>query len=62
MFITTSHFTSDAREYVSRIEKRIVLIDGTELSKLMIDHGVGVTEIRSLSLLRLNETYFEEEA
>jgi len=62
VFITTSYFTSDAREYVSRIEKRIVLIDGTELSKLMIEHGVGVTEIRSLSLLRLNETYFEEEA
>lgn len=62
MFITTSYFTSDAKEYVRRIEKRIVLIDGQELAKLMIDHGVGVTAVRSFSLLRLNESYFEEEA
>lgn len=62
VFITTSYFTSDAKEYVRRIEKRIVLIDGQELAKLMIDHGVGVTEVRSFSLLRLNETYFEDEA
>lgn len=62
VFITTSYFTSDAKDYVRRIEKRIVLIDGQELAKLMIDHGVGVTEVRSFSLLRLNETYFEDEA
>lgn len=62
VFITTSYFTSDAKEYVNRIEKKIVLIDGRELAKLMIDHGVGVTEVRSFSLLRINDAYFEEEA
>jgi len=62
VFITTSYFTSDAQEYVNRIEKRIVLIDGQELATLMIDHGVGVTEVRSVKLLRLNDTYFEDEA
>ena len=62
VFITTSKFTADAREFVHRIDKRIVLIDGQELAQLMIDHGVGVTEVRSFSLLRINDAYFEEEA
>lgn len=62
VFITTSHFTSDARHYVSRIEKRIVLIDGKELARLMIEYRVGVTETRRVSLLRLDETFFDEAA
>jgi restriction system protein len=60
VFITTSQFSSEARSFVERIEKRIVLIDGKELARLMIDHGVGVIEVRHYSLLRLDETYFEE--
>ncbi len=34
--ITTSSFSKDAREFVSMIEKRIVLIDSHELAALMI--------------------------
>lgn len=60
VFITTSHFTAEARQYVERIEKRIVLIDGEELARLMIEHGVGVTEVRRYSVLRLDETFFDE--
>lgn len=60
VFITTSQFSSDARAFVQRIEKRIVLIDGKELARLMTEHGVGVTEVRRYSLLRLDETFFEE--
>jgi restriction system protein len=39
VFITTSTFSGEAREYVSRIEKKIVLIDGAQLAGLMIDFG-----------------------
>lgn len=60
VFITTSQFSPEAREFVKRIEKRIVLIDGQELARLMIEHNVGVTEVRRYSLLRLDETFFEE--
>lgn len=60
VFITTSQFSPEAREFVKRIEKRIVLIDGQELARLMTEHGVGVTEVRRYSLLRLDETFFEE--
>jgi restriction system protein len=39
--ITTSDFTSDAREYVTRIEKRIVLINRAELATLMIEQRIS---------------------
>jgi restriction system protein len=41
VLITTSDFTSDARDYVTRIEKRIVLIGGAELATLMVEHGLA---------------------
>lgn len=45
VLITTSSFSQEAIEYVSRIEKKIVLIDGPELAALMIDYGLGVAEV-----------------
>jgi restriction system protein len=39
--ITTSSFSADARAYVEKIEKRIVLIDGRRLVELMIEHNIG---------------------
>lgn len=62
VFITTSHFTKEAQEFTQRIEKRIVLIDGIRLSRLMIEHGVGVTTVRTYALDRLDETFFDEAA
>jgi restriction system protein len=62
VLITTSDFSSDAREYVTRIEKRIVLINGTELADLLIEHGVGVTEVTSYTLKRIDSDYFHEDA
>lgn len=61
ILITSSDFSSDARDYVGRIEKRIVLINGKELADLMIEHGVGVNEIQRYSIERLDSDYFEEE-
>jgi restriction system protein len=60
VFITTSHFTKDALEYVQRIEKRIVLIDGDELARLMVEHSVGVTAVATYPVFRVDETFFEE--
>jgi restriction system protein len=60
VFITTSTFSAPATEYVSAIQRRIVLIDGATLAHLMIDHGVGVTPIRSITLNRLDSDYFEQ--
>jgi restriction system protein len=61
VFITTSRFSSEARDYVRRIDKRIVLIDGELLAELMIDHGVGVSEAATYVVNRLDEDFFAEE-
>jgi restriction system protein len=61
VLITTSKFSDDAREYANRIEKRIVLIDGDQLAQLMIDHGIGVTELTNYTVKRIDLDYFGEE-
>ena len=58
VLITTSNFSTDAKEYVRHIEKRIVLIDSDELTKLLVQHGVGVTERARYPIYRLDEEYF----
>ena len=43
IFITTSNFTKEAKEYVERLtSKKIILIDGYKLAEYMIDFIVGV--------------------
>lgn len=60
IFITTSTFTKDAREYAGQIGSKIILIDGTMLAQLMIDYNVGVNLVVSYELKRLDSDYFEE--
>jgi len=61
VFITTSSFSSDAVEYVSRIESKIVLMGGEALAKNMIDYGVGVSTVRSYEVKKIDTDYFSEE-
>jgi len=58
IFITTSTFSESAKEYVSRIDSKIVLIDGEQLAKLMIEYGVGVSNIASYEIRDLDLDYF----
>lgn len=60
VLITTSEFSRDARDVVLGTEKRIVLIDGPELARLMIDHGVGVAEGEIYRVQRLDTGYFDD--
>ena len=61
VFITTSGFSPDARAYVDRIDKRIVLIDGPMLADLMLDHGVRVATQRAYALPHVDADFFEPE-
>lgn len=61
LFISTSNFSSDAIDYVSRVDTKIVLIDGETLAQLMIDHNVGVSTIASYDLKKIDSDYFTEE-
>jgi restriction system protein len=60
VMITTSTFSRDARDFVQRIEKKIVLIDGSQLAGLMIEHDVGVAVTRTYSVKKLDQDFFEE--
>lgn len=59
IFITTSDFSRDAEDYVSRIDKKIILIDGQTMARLMIDFGVGVTSVSTYEVKKLDSDYFE---
>jgi restriction system protein len=60
VFITTSSFTSDARDFASQVSDSIVLVDGQTLTRLMIDCGVGVSIQRTVSIPKVDSDYFEE--
>lgn len=59
VFITTSAFTREAREFESHVAENIVLIDGIRLTALMIEYGVGVSHYRVLRLPKVDDDYFE---
>ena len=60
VFITTSTFSKSAREYVSRIDNKIVLIDGEQLAQLMIENDVGVSKVASYKIKKIDSDYFME--
>ena len=60
VFVTTSAYSSGAREYVRHLPQRVILIDGPRLTELMIEHGVGVRTTRQILIKRLDEDFFDE--
>ena len=62
VFVTTAGFTRAAKEYVARSPKRIVLIDGAKLARLMVRHGIGVRTRIIHEIKRIDEDYFDQEA
>ena len=60
IFFGTSTFSQGARDYVGRISKRLVLIDGAELARLMVQHNVGVRTRTTYEVKKIDEDYFTE--
>ena len=60
VFIITSSFTADATDYATRIDTKVVLIDGKQLAGLMIDFDVGVTPAATYVVKRIDSDYFED--
>jgi restriction system protein len=60
IFITTSTFTDEARKYAASIDNKLVLIEGEELGRLMIDHNIGVLTDIVYEVKRIDSDYFEE--
>lgn len=64
VFITNSTFSNTAKETARNISagnKLICLINGQELVKLMIQHGVGVVTESTYEVKKMDENYFAED-
>ena len=61
IMITTSNFSKEALDYASRIDSKIVLIDGEQLAQLMIDHSLGVSPMAVYEIKKIDTDYFTEE-
>jgi restriction system protein len=59
LFVTTSTFSPSARETAELLSKRIVLIDGEQLTKLMIRHSVGCRVEDTLHIKKIDEDFFD---
>lgn len=60
VFITTSTFSSAAENYVTNIDSKIILINGFQLSKLMIEYDVGVSKKDTFEIKQIDSDYFAE--
>ncbi|MEQ1789787.1 MAG: restriction endonuclease, partial [Rickettsiales bacterium] len=60
VFVTTSYFSKDAYDFVSKVHSRIILIDGDELAKLLYEHGIGVRLEMRFDVKKIDEGYFSD--
>mgnify|MGYP003616763240 FL=1 len=61
VFITTSWFTQDAKDYALSSQYKVVLIGGERLADLMIEHDLGVSVAATYQLKRIDSDFFSEE-
>jgi restriction system protein len=61
VFITTSGFTKEAKEYAKTIEQKVILIDGEMLTLLMTENDIGVSKVISYDIKKIDSDYFVEE-
>ena len=61
IFITNSTFSEKAIEYARNVENKIILIDGEQLTKYMVENGIGVSETASYSINKIDLDYFTDE-
>lgn len=60
IFITTSTYSKEARDFAAKIDTKIILIDGRMLARLMFDHGVGVSVSTTYEAKRIDTDYFDD--
>ncbi len=59
VFITTATFTRDALEFKPMGSVKIVLIDGAQLCRYMIEYNLGVSVRQTYELKKIDTDYFE---
>lgn len=61
VFITTSWYTQEAKDYASSSQYKVVLIDGARLAELMIEHDLGVSVAATYQLKRIDSDFFADD-
>lgn len=61
IFITTSDFTGEAKDFVKNIDAKIVLVNGRQFAEFMLEHRVGVSVTATYELKKIDQDFFEEE-
>ena len=61
IFITTSDFNPAAKNFAQRSSKRVILINGSELARYMINHNVGISIVDTYEIKRVDSDYFAED-
>lgn len=59
VFLTTGTFSNEALDYARSVSTTIVLVDGDQLGKLMLQHDLGVTTVQHYQLKQVDTDYFE---
>lgn len=61
VFVATCKFSPSAREFAAHNKlQKMILIDGNDLTRLMVEHGVGVKTDRKIEIKKIDVDYFEE--
>ena len=60
IFISTSGFPKSAYEFVGKVDRTVILIDGPRLAELLIEYDIGVAPRKSIILKEIDSDYFEE--
>ncbi|WP_342602840.1 restriction endonuclease [Peribacillus sp. FSL E2-0159] len=60
IFITTAKFSQGAIQYASSIDKRVILLDGQQLTDLMFKYNVGVSDEEVFVTKKIDLDFFEE--
>lgn len=61
IFVTTSYFTKPSIEFAEKTPQKIVLIDGKELTRLMIRHSVGVRIAETFHIKKIDDDFFSDD-
>ena len=60
VFITSAGFSREARDFATRLQnQKVALIDGAQLARLMVEHGVGVATAKTLAIQHVDSDYFD---
>jgi len=53
--------SAEGQDYASKIDSKIVLIDGEQLAQLMIDHNLGASPMATYEVKKIDTDYFTEQ-